>query len=71
MLSNLVGKIYTFEDGITLKILEYKHRDQGVFWVTYETNDGIHIPKKLMIPEQEFMNSYGHLFGLKDAPKNH
>lgn len=70
MLSDLVGKSHVFEDGITLTILEVKHRDENVFWVVYQTNDGIHIPKKLMMPELEFVNSYGHLFGLKDAPKN-
>ena len=67
-LNNLVGKTYTFEDGDSLEIIQIKKRDDGD-WITIHAHKVSCIPKKEVMPIQEFINSFGHLFGLKDPPK--
>lgn len=66
-MSDLVGKSYIFEDGAVLKVIQEKRRDDGP-WITYETSNGRSIPRKLVMPREEFIKSYGHLFGLTDPP---
>lgn len=68
MFTELVGKTYTFEDGHSIKIIQVRSRDNGV-WITYEIKSGPGIPQKLMMIEREFYNNFGHLFGVKDAPE--
>lgn len=57
----LIGRSYTFEDGDSIEVIQVKRRDDGE-WVTYHINQGPGIPRKLLLPLQEFMNTYGHLF---------
>ena len=68
MFTELVGKTHTFDDGHSIKILQVRSRDNGV-WVTYEIQSGPGIPQRLIMIEREFYNNFGHLFGVKDAPE--
>lgn len=63
--AHLVGKIFTFEDGDSLEIVQVKRRDDGA-WITYHVHQGPGIPRKLVMSAQEFVVTYGHLFGLAD-----
>lgn len=67
-LNNLVGQTYTFEDGNSLEVIQVKQRDDGD-WVTIHVHKVSCIPKKEVMPEREFVKSFGHLFGLKDPPQ--
>ena len=62
----LIGKSHVFEDGNSITIFQIKVRDEGQKWVTYHIQQGPGIPRKLVLPINEFMSHYGHLFGLKD-----
>ena len=57
----LVGKIYTFEDGDSIEVIQIKRRDDGP-WVTYHIIQSGGLPRKLLLPYNEFMEHYGHLF---------
>ncbi len=56
-----IGRIYTFDDGASLKVIQVKRRDDG-FWVTYETNCGGGLPKRHSTPEVDFISQFAHLF---------
>lgn len=60
-MSDLVGKTYTFDDGVTLTVLQAKRRDDGI-WLTYETRRGPTFPQRLVMLESEFHKVFGHLF---------
>lgn len=62
---HLLGKTYSFEDGDSLEIIQIKRRDDGP-WITYNVQQGPGIPRKLVMFAPEFVNMYGHLFGLTD-----
>lgn len=65
MNTDLVGKSYTFEDGNVIKIIQIKDRDYKesiVPFVTYIIYQGSNLPRKLVMPLTEFMNTYSHLF---------
>jgi hypothetical protein len=58
---DLVGKSYVFEDGDKIQVIQIKLRDDGE-WVTYHVTQGRGVPRKLVMPLSEFMNTFGHLF---------
>lgn len=62
---DLVGKIFTFEDGDSIEIVQVKRRDDGP-WITYHIHQGPGIPRKLVMSGPEFVVTYGHLFGKVD-----
>ena len=69
-MSNLVGKSYTFEDGSIIHIIQIKireHEDEPKPVVTYTVQMGNSLPRKLVLPLQEFLNTFGHLFGEDDG----
>ncbi len=63
---DLVGKTYTFEDGNSITVVQIKERDGNELFVTYHVKKGPGIPQKLVLPMVEFVEHYGHLFGLTD-----
>ena len=60
----LVGQSYTFEDGNKIEITQIKLTDpeRGGHFVTYNITTGPSIPKRLVMPIEEFLNTFGHLF---------
>jgi hypothetical protein len=56
-----VGQSFVFDDGAEIKIVQIKRRDDG-FWVTYETTFIRGLPRRLVMPERDFIETYGHLF---------
>jgi hypothetical protein len=67
-LHNHIKQPYTFPDGVVLEILQIKTRDNNVEWVTYNTTHRGALPKKHTIPILEFIDNFGHLYGLKEIP---
>lgn len=63
-MNDLIGKSYTFEDGDRITITQIKIRDEGERWITYHVQQGPGIPRKLIMREAEFVDTYGHLFGI-------
>ena len=64
---DIVGKTYSFEDGVKCEVMQIKIRDDGP-WVTYHVH-GNSAPRKLTMHLDEFLNQYGHLFDLREPPK--
>jgi len=71
-LEDLVGAKYVFPDGDSIKVFEIKLRDRGIEnkgkegiapFITYEIQQGPGIPRRLSMFYQEFLDTYGHLFG--------
>ena len=60
-LEQFVGTQYEFADGAKLKIVQIKLREEG-FLVTYETIYPDALPRRLVMLESEFINTFGHLF---------
>lgn len=58
---DLVGKIFTFEDGDSIEVIQVKRRDTGPA-VTYHVIQSGGLPRKLVLSLEEFMDTYGHLF---------
>jgi hypothetical protein len=56
-----VGRKFQFDDGAEITIIQIKRRDDG-FWVTYETMFNRALPRRLQLPEREFIDQFGHLF---------
>jgi hypothetical protein len=65
--NDLVGKSYTFDDGNNITIVQVKKTDEerGGFLVTYTIKTGPGIPRKLILPLNEFIGTYGHLFNIE------
>lgn len=61
----LLGKFHVFEDGDKIEVTQLKRRDNGV-WVTYHVHQGPGIPRKLVMMLDEFLQTYGHLFGVDE-----
>lgn len=61
---DIIGKSHTFPDGDSIKITQIKMRDANKLWVTYHIQQGPGIPRKLVMPLDEFMGTYGHLFDM-------
>ena len=66
---DLVGKKYIFEDGDTIEVIQIKWRGDEDFLVTYHVQQGPGIARKLVMPIQEFLGTYGHLFGKGEIPE--
>lgn len=62
--NDLVGKNFTFEDGVKCEIIQIKKRDDGD-WITFHVI-GKSVPRKVVMKVDEFLNHYGHLF--EDIP---
>ena len=65
---NLVGKKFVFADGNVIEVLQVKSRDtdgEPQSWVTYHIHNGKSLPRKLVMKESEFINTFGHLFDNK------
>ena len=45
--------------------MQVKLRDGNTPWVTYNLKQGPGIPRKQVMPLDEFVNTFGHLFGVK------
>ena len=60
----LVGKSYTFPDKNKIEVTQIKKTDEdrGDYLVTYNVYSGPGIPRKYVLPIQEFINNYSHLF---------
>ena len=60
----LVGKSYVFEDNSKIEVIQIKRTDEnrGGHLVTYHVTQGPSIPRKLVMPMTEFVNTFGHLF---------
>ena len=71
-MNDLVGKSYRFDDGAMITVIQIKKTDEdrGGHLVTYLTQQGPNLPRKLVLPIQEFIGYYGHLFGLVDEDNN-
>jgi hypothetical protein len=65
---DLQGKSYKFDDGNSITVVQVKKTDEdrGGYLVTYHIKTGPGIPQKLILPLNEFIGHYGHLFGLAD-----
>ena len=63
-MNDLVGKRHIFPDGDYISVMQIKLRDGNEFWVTYMIQQGPGIPRKLVMPLEEFKSTYGHLFGI-------
>ena len=64
---DIVGKTFTFEDGVMFEVMQIKQRDDGP-WITCNVH-GNSIPRKMTMHLSEFLNQYGHLFDLREPPK--
>lgn len=61
---NLVGKSHTFPDGDKIEIFQVKPRGEGEYWITVHMHQGPGIPRKLVFSYADFVENYGHLFGV-------
>jgi hypothetical protein len=66
---DLVGKIFTFADGDYLEVKQIKWRGDEDYLVTYHVQQGPGIPRKLVMSLQEFIGTYGYLFGEGEPPE--
>jgi len=57
----VVGKSRVFDDGDSIEVIQIKRRDNGPV-VTFHIKQGPGIPRKLLLPLEEFSATYGHLF---------
>lgn len=64
-MKDIVGLNHTFDDNDSITVMQIKMRDGNIPWVTYQIQQGPGIPRKLVMQLDEFVNMYGHLFGVK------
>lgn len=64
-MKDIVGLSHTFEDGDSITVIQMKVRDGNIPWVTFHIQQGPGIPRKQVMQIDEFVNTYGHLFGVK------
>ena len=64
-MNDLVGKSHVFEDGDSITVIQIKVRDGNIPWVTYHIQQGPGVARKLVMQLDQFVNEYGHLFGVK------
>lgn len=62
---DIVGHKHIFDDGDSIEVIQIKIRDGNIPWVTYNIQQGPGIPRKQVMQIDEFVNTYGHLFGVK------
>ena len=62
--NDLAGKSYVFDDGNKIEVFQIKRTDEdrGGHLVTYHITRGTNLTQKLVMPINEFVNYYGHLF---------
>ena len=60
----IIGKSYKFPDGDKIEVIQAKSRSEEDILVTVHITQGPGIPRKLVFPILEFLDTYGHLFGL-------
>jgi hypothetical protein len=65
----LIGEKFTFADGDWLEVIQIKWRGDEDFLVTYHVQQGPGIPRKLVMSLQEFLLTYGYLFGEGEPPE--
>ena len=67
ILTELVGKKHTFDDGDSIEVIQVKWRSEDPMdtLVTVHIQQGPGIPRKQVMQIDEFVNTYGHLFGVK------
>lgn len=65
----LIGLKHTFNDGDWLEVQHIKWRGDEDFLVAFLVQQGPGIPRKLVMSLQEFLGTYGHLFGEGEAPE--
>jgi hypothetical protein len=68
-LHQFINKPYIFTDGVELKIIQIKTRDEDIEWVTYNSTHPGALPRKSVVTVNEFIENFGHLYGLKEIPK--
>lgn len=66
MMNNLTGKSYSFDDGSSIEVIQLKDREDGT-WVHYFIRMHDSVPRKLIMRLDEFVKTYGHLFGLGEV----
>lgn len=69
MRQDLVGQKFVFADGDSLEIIQIKTRDEDTHLVTYHVQQGPGIPRKLVMELNEFIGTYGYLFGEGEPPE--
>ena len=69
MRQDLIGQKFTFADGDYLEVIQIKWRGDEDYLVTYHVQQGPGIPRKLVMSLQEFIATYGYLFGEGEPPK--
>lgn len=57
----MVGRIFHFDDGASLRIVQVKEREDGP-WVTFEATFNNSVPRRQVMPAHQFIESYIHLF---------
>lgn len=65
MENELVGKKHTFEDGMTIEVMQIKLKEVNEInqpFVTYHIYNSLSVPRKLTMTLTEFTNTFGHLF---------
>jgi hypothetical protein len=66
----LVGRFYQFDDGDRIDVIQVKERNIEEQLITVHLKQGPGIPRKLVLSPLQFIDMYGHLFGLvEDIPK--
>ena len=60
---DLVGKRFAFEDGDSIEIIQVKTRGPEQHFVTFHIQQGPGIARKMVMAADEFLGTYGHLFG--------
>ena len=68
--NEMIGKRYFFDDGDSLEVIQIKSRDADTHLVTYMVYQGPGIPRKLVMQLEEFINTYGYLFGYGEPPES-
>lgn len=66
MNDSLTGKSYSFEDGGRIEVIQLKDREDGT-WVHYFISMNDSLPRKLLMRADEFIKTYGHLFGVDNG----
>lgn len=69
MRQDLVGQKFVFADGDSLEIIQIKTRDEDTHLVTYHVQQGPGIPRKLVMELNQFIGTYGYLFGEGEPPE--
>jgi hypothetical protein len=61
-MQGLVGKFHEFEDGNRIEVIQIKTRDYNIDWVTFVVTEPGALPRKGIMPIDEFLEQFGHLF---------